>query len=207
MVSTIKNQTGFLRRYFDNEKYYFKYKKNVLDHTEKVSLNESTEHFTNLVNYCIVKNISPKKNEKFRDELINLYDIILYNDYFITEKIKYLPNDLFRDVLFLGLKQKGFNWSLNFVMEYSKKLDPKEKEEVLEQHRKIWGKSIGLDFIAGIPEKLDKVGKFEDDLISIVEGKANPKATHLHESVHAAELAFLTDKERAELEKAEPDAE
>ncbi|MBL7127905.1 MAG: hypothetical protein ISS16_02860 [Ignavibacteria bacterium] len=134
---------------FDNEEYYSEYKSLLLEHINKISPDEITEHFTNLVNYCSLKNKSTFKRIEFETELMNLYEMIINNEYYITDKVKYLPNDLFRNILFLSIRIRNIQWSLNFVMKYSKKLDPKDIENMsnfsiayLFHEQKNYGKSL-----------------------------------------------------------------
>jgi len=117
-------------RHFENEKYYYKYKKLLLEYSDRISHTEITEHFTNIVNYCIMKNRTDINRKIFRPELMNIYEIMLGKDYYLTEKIKYLPNDLFRDVLLIGIEQKDFRWLINYVSTYSEKLALKYKENM-----------------------------------------------------------------------------
>jgi len=109
-------------RYFENDNYYSMYKNLVLKHSKKLSANENNVHYIRLMNYCIIKNRSQIKRVVFREELMSLYEIVLKNNYYKTDKVMYLSNDLFRDVLFLGIKLRGFEWSYNFIKEYCRKL-------------------------------------------------------------------------------------
>lgn len=111
---------------FKNEDFYFNYKNLVLKHSEKLNINEINVHYFRLMNYCLLKNRSQAKREVFREELMSLYEIVLRNNYYMTDRAKQLSNDLFRDVLFLGLKLRGFEWSYKFAKEYCGKLNPDE---------------------------------------------------------------------------------
>lgn len=115
---------------FNNEEHYYKYKSLILEHIEKISSDEITEHITNLVNYCIMKNKSNTKRKVFEPERMNLYEIIIKNEYYLTDKVKYLPNDLYRNILFLSMRFRDIQWSLDFVIKYSKKLDPNDIENM-----------------------------------------------------------------------------
>ena len=115
---------------FDNDNYYFVYKKLVLKHSTKLSINEIYVHYFRLMNYCLLKNRSQAKRAVFREELMSLYEIVLKNNYYRTDRVKFLSNDLFRDVLFLGLKLRGFKWSYKFVKDNSRKLNPDDIENI-----------------------------------------------------------------------------
>ena len=115
---------------FDKEEYYYEYKFLLLEHINRISYDEITKHFYNLVNYCTLKNKSTFKRNEFEPELMNLYELIINNEYYTTDKVIYLPNDLFRNILFVSLRHRKFKWSYKFVKEYSRKLNPDDIENM-----------------------------------------------------------------------------
>ena len=115
---------------FENDNYYFAYKELVLKHSTSLSINEINVHYFRLMNYCILKNRSQSKRSVFREELMSLYEIVLKNNYYRTDRVRFLSNDLFRDVLFLGLKLRRFKWSYKFVKDNSRKLNPDDIENI-----------------------------------------------------------------------------
>ena len=117
-------------RYFENDKYYFIYKDLILKHSNKLSANENNVHYFRLMNYCLLKKRSQTKRAVLKYELMSLYEIVLMNNYYKTDRVKYLSNDLFRDILFLGLNQRGFEWSYKFTKEYCNKLNPDDIENM-----------------------------------------------------------------------------
>ena len=115
---------------FENDNHYFAYKDIVLKHSARLGINEIYVHYFRLMNYCLSKNRSQAKRAVYNEELMSLYEIVLKNNYYRTDKVKYLSNALFKDVLFLGLKLRGFKWSYKFVKEYCRKLNPDDIENM-----------------------------------------------------------------------------
>lgn len=114
-------------RYFVDDRYYINYKKVLAMHSNKLLHSEISDHFVKLVNYCLLKINSKIGIAKFKAELMELYEIILKNNYYISDKAKYLPHELFRSILFLGLELKESAWILNHIKVNSKKLQPDAK--------------------------------------------------------------------------------
>jgi hypothetical protein len=116
---------------FDNEAGYFDYKRLIEDHSLKLGTDELSFHYSNLINYWILK----KKNEKpvlnIDPELLKIYEIVLEKEYYKNKKISHLENSLFRDILFLALRLNKFEWALHFVEKYSKKVHVNDRENML----------------------------------------------------------------------------
>jgi len=117
-------------RYMDDEKYYHDYKKIVLKHSNKLNHSEMTGHFAKLVNYCLLKINSMIKLKKYKTELMELYEIMLENNYYVSDKVKYLSNVLYRSILLLGLEIKKPYWNFNYIKKYSRKLNPDDIEDM-----------------------------------------------------------------------------
>jgi hypothetical protein len=72
-----------------------------------------------------------EKNDKYNEELFNIYDEILSNDYYKNNKIDYLRNEFYRSILILGLQQKKIKWVENFILTCSSKLHKSEKDNMM----------------------------------------------------------------------------
>lgn len=118
-------------RFFNNEKYYYEYKRLLVRNSTKLSIDENTEHFTNLINYCISKNRSTKKRKIFRPELMTIYELILKKEFYNNDKVTYLPKDLFRNVLLLAIRERDFQWILNFLRKYTPKINSRDRENMI----------------------------------------------------------------------------
>ncbi|MBC8387253.1 MAG: hypothetical protein H8E13_04305, partial [Actinobacteria bacterium] len=80
------------------------------------------------------------------------------------------------------------------------------KKRLIRLNKSIFGDDW-IRIVPEISENRKALGKYHDGWIDIVENRANPKDTFLHEAVHKAEDLFLTEEEKAELEKAMPGRE
>ena len=117
-------------RFMEEDKYYNAYKKIVLKYSDKLSHPEMTGHFAKLINYCLFKINSMVKIKEFKTELMRLYEIVLENNYFLTDKAGYLPSELFRAILFLCVELKKPEWNYNYIKKYSRELNPEDSENL-----------------------------------------------------------------------------
>ncbi len=119
-----------LHLYFNNDKKYTEYKNLVIKLSGMLSADERTFHYSRLINYCIMKKRSINIMKKYDSELFEIYNRLLENEYYRDSKIDYLSTDLFRDILLHALSMRKFKWAENFVISYSKKVHPKETENM-----------------------------------------------------------------------------
>jgi hypothetical protein len=115
----------------DNEKYYYEYKSLVNSNIDKLGKDEICFHYTNLVNYCHFIEPGSEKYDKFNNELFDLYNEMLHNNYYQNKKISYLRNEIYRNMLFLGLQLKKVKWVENFILTYSSRLHKSDKDNMM----------------------------------------------------------------------------
>jgi len=109
---------------FDNLQKYLNYRNLLAKYLHLLSQDEINFHYTNLINYCILKNRLGDSNFDFNEELFRLYNEVLINEYYKDSKTNYLSYKLFRDILLLALRIKEFDWFKNFIDNYSMKVHP-----------------------------------------------------------------------------------
>jgi len=116
---------------FEDQKYYHSYKKLLLENLNIFSSDEKRFHLGKLIRYCKNKSSDVNLSHKYNNELLKLYGYVLSNEYYISSITKYLPVELFRIILHLGLKLKKFNWTMEFIRVFVKKLHPERIDNML----------------------------------------------------------------------------
>lgn len=110
---------------FDEEKYYFEYKSQVFTEINKLDSDEIRFHTIQLLKYCMDRSDSDEnKRVIFDKERFEIYNLILDNEYYKSTLNYFLPVELYRSVLLLGLKLKEFTWTFDFIKKSRSKLAP-----------------------------------------------------------------------------------
>lgn len=115
----------------NDEESYLNYKSLVKANISKLGKDEIWFHYSNFINYCYFMKMDKSKNAKYNDELFDIYEEILKNDYYKNNKIDYLRIELYRNILVLGIQQKRINWVENFIISCSPKLHKSEKDNMM----------------------------------------------------------------------------
>lgn len=110
-----------------NEKDYFTSHKILSDNFELLSDKYKTKIFTIMINYCIRK--LNTGNTKFRNELFKLYKQKLSQNLVDDLKNKSYTFNHFRDIVFIGISLKDYDWLENFIEKYSKFLPVEIRED------------------------------------------------------------------------------
>lgn len=114
----------------ENEIYYKNYKKLFLKNLNIFSTDEKRFHFSRLIRYCKNKSGNNKSSGKYENELLQLHNYILTKGYYRSSMTKYLPVELFRTVLHLGLKLKKYKWTEEFINSFTKELHPDRRDNM-----------------------------------------------------------------------------
>lgn len=118
--------------YMDNDFYYKEFRKSLYDNLEKLSNTDVHFLFARIIGYCILKS---RKSEKFLEffekEQFDHYKTLLENKYYETPANKYIPTDLFRNVLIQAAKLGELQWMEDFIEDYGRLLHPQRRPEVL----------------------------------------------------------------------------
>lgn len=116
---------------FDNNQSYYNYRNNVNKYAPKLSYDEISFHYSKLISYCIMRQNLNEKEEEFKSELFNIYNVFLQKKYYKNNKTQYLPQNLFRAILFLALNLKELSWCKNFLDKYNSEIAPGQRENML----------------------------------------------------------------------------
>ncbi len=118
--------------YFDNDEYYAQLKSSVLDNLDKFSQTDKHFLFAKLSGYCILKKESlPATDMKYESELFDIYKKMLVDKYYQTEASKYMPVDLYRNIIIQAVKMKELRWLEDFIEEYGRQIHPGRKTDII----------------------------------------------------------------------------
>lgn len=110
---------------------YREYKTILNLHIKKLGKDEIWFHYSNLINFCMLKKMKSHNNECYDEELFSLYEEILNNDYYKNNKSDYLRFSLYRDILITALRQKKMTWVENFILTQSSKLHKSDRDNMM----------------------------------------------------------------------------
>lgn len=114
---------------FENETNYHEYKKLFVNNIHLLNKEDIHSNFIKLIRYCIMKP-SGKTGFDFQKELFSIYKYILSKKYYEVGVHDYIPIELYRIVLKLGLEMKKFKWTLNFIKEFNPRLNPDRRKNM-----------------------------------------------------------------------------
>ncbi|MBN8586371.1 MAG: hypothetical protein J0M37_14875 [Ignavibacteria bacterium] len=117
--------------YFENDDIYRELKESVIRNLDKFSQTDKHFLFSKLSGYCILKREKLDPDDmRYEGELFEIYKILLENKYYTTEANKYVPVDLYRNILLQAVKMKELRWLEDFIDEYSNELHPSRKTDI-----------------------------------------------------------------------------
>lgn len=118
--------------YFDNDEYYEQLKSSVLNNLGKFSQTDKHFLFARLSGYCILKRETlPPGDLKYESELFGIYKKMLTAKYYQTEASKFMPVDLYRNILLQAVKMKELRWLEEFIEEYGRQIHPRRKTDII----------------------------------------------------------------------------
>lgn len=112
---------------FDELKYYKTLKKLLIENADLFSKEEKHFLFGKLIDYGVIRS-RMFDDDKFSEEHFSNYLMYLEDEHYAINKNDYLPLDLFRNILILGVRRGDFDWTENFIKKYIKKLNPDYQE-------------------------------------------------------------------------------
>lgn len=118
--------------YFENDDYYAQLKSSILNNLDKFSITDKHFLFLKLSGYCILKRNTVEANDLYyENELFDIYKVMLEGKYYQTEANKYMPVDLYRNILVQAGKLKELRWLGEFIEEYGRLIHPRRKTDIL----------------------------------------------------------------------------
>lgn len=140
----------------EENSYYYKYKNTVNKYASRLSPDERSVHISNLFSYCSGR--ATRGIDEFNDELFNLIELIINNEYYKDSKTSHLGYDYFRNFFLHGLRLKKYGWVKEFIMKNYKKVNPLERDNM---------KNLGLAHLSfnrgKFSEALDYINKINID--------------------------------------------
>ncbi len=118
--------------YFDNDEYYSLLKSSVLNNLDKFGTTDKHFLFAKLSGYCILKREALEPNDlRYEGELFDIYKKMLVDKFYQTEASKYMPVDLYRNIIIQAVKMKELRWLEEFIEEYGRQIHPRRKADII----------------------------------------------------------------------------
>jgi hypothetical protein len=117
-------------RNLDEENAYYTYKDLVNKYKGKLSHDEISFHYSIMLGCCILKGKLTRNPVDKNTELMNLYHEILNKEYYKNKKTMYLPEDLFRDILFLRIRVKSLDLVKTLIYDFTDKIHFSQRENM-----------------------------------------------------------------------------
>lgn len=118
-------------RDMNDDAAYIQYKNIFKSNINKLGKDEIWFHYSNLINYCMLKSRDSERKDFYGDELFGHYEEILQNEYYKNKKYDHLRFELYRDILLVCLQQKRIKWAENFILTFSSKLHKSDKDNMM----------------------------------------------------------------------------
>ncbi|RPI12690.1 MAG: hypothetical protein EHM58_19840 [Ignavibacteriae bacterium] len=117
-------------RNFECEENYQNYKLCLSKVSKKLSRNELTFHYKNLMVFCFLKKKVYNQAEKYDAELFEIYKIVLKGGYYRNSSTEKLSKTLYLNILHLAIRLKEYDWVRMFIKIYSTELHEKDMENM-----------------------------------------------------------------------------
>lgn len=115
----------FMLMYKENDTTYREFKKLVKEQFKHLARKEQFNTYNNLLNYCYGKIVSGESG--YYKELFNIYNEMISNNIITVTENDYFDAVHFRLAAETGAILKKFEWTENFIKQFSEKLHPKIK--------------------------------------------------------------------------------
>jgi hypothetical protein len=112
-----------------DEKYYFRFKQLIIENINSLTSGEIYDLLVSL-NNCSQYLINSGK-PKFLEEFLYAYKLMLSKGVYKTVDSPYMSAFDFRNIVGAGAQQKDFDWTENFISEYKDKLEPVQKDNLV----------------------------------------------------------------------------
>lgn len=111
-----------------NSKFYNSYKKELFRNQDKLSKDEVYFHYSKLIAYCsLLKNKAGDFN--FQQEIFDICEIVLKNEYYINFASKFLPINLYKIIITSACALEKYEWLKTFIEKYCKKVNPRLQKD------------------------------------------------------------------------------
>lgn len=109
---------------------YKNYKCQLVKFEKILNRNEISFHYFCLISYLILERNKKPNSRELINELYKIYTIFINNEYYLNNKIDFLPVSLFRAALFMGITIGDLEQIKKFVDENSQKVHPRDKDNI-----------------------------------------------------------------------------
>jgi len=133
--------------YQDDEQHFQNLKELINTYLEIFPKNEAKDIYESTLNYCVGK--VNKGDQGYLSELFELFEYGLQSKVLLTDES--MDTSIFRNICFTALRLKKFEWTENFIQEYSQLVEEKYRQNAiifnrarLETYKKNFDKVIEL---------------------------------------------------------------
>jgi hypothetical protein len=113
-----------------NNRYYNEFKTILHKYEAMFSVSELTYMFNKLIETNLIKLTKNYSNQGLRREIMKIYSLILEKEYYDKIFGKYMPIEIYRNILVISLSLKMFDWSHNFIVNFNNKIVPEERKNI-----------------------------------------------------------------------------
>jgi len=145
-----------------NSLFYSEFKSLLIKYEEQFSVSELTYLFNKLIEINLIRLTRNFSGMRLRREIMKIYSLILEKEYYDKIFGKYMPIEIYRNILVISLSLKLYDWSLDFIYNYNNKIIPSERKNILQ---------YSLSMLAFEKEEYEKALNFIN--------KINPQRTSL----------------------------
>ncbi|KAA0209876.1 hypothetical protein FBQ84_06275 [Ignavibacteria bacterium CHB1] len=114
----------------DNHKFYLDFKNTVLKDQSLKGTEIKKFFIAKLIDYCITKNTYSIKRA-YENDLFDIYNVYLREEMYLSPRNQFFYPDLFRNIVFLALRLKKFDWCREFIDGYSHTLHPEIRQSMV----------------------------------------------------------------------------
>lgn len=113
-----------------NRLYYNEFKALLLKNEKQFSVSELTYLFNKLIETNLIRLTRNYSDQKQRMEIMKIYSLILEKEYYDKISGKYMPIEIYRNILVISLSLKMFDWSTSFINNFNNKIIPVERKNI-----------------------------------------------------------------------------
>jgi hypothetical protein len=112
----------------EKDEYYFKLKELVEENLHRFGREEKFNLLIILESTCVSK-LSSGKQEFYR-HLMDIYEFMIKEDLLTHTKKDYIQTNLFRNIFYIAVILKKYEWAEEFIEHYNTRINPEQKENM-----------------------------------------------------------------------------
>jgi len=114
----------------NSSKLYKEFKTLLIRNSERLSSDERSYLFNKLTESNLLKLRKKTSSTKLHKELMGIYTLILKKEYYNKLSGKFIPIEVYRNILVISTRLKMFKWVEKFIHDYNNKIVPVERKNI-----------------------------------------------------------------------------